>query len=167
MNKIKAEKKDRVFVYGNPYLNKYNKEDSLLLFEKSVDPELQEKNNNKPIYTSNTTNLLSNKKFDLNKITKSLPFTLFIVFNPNSSMALSYLNTLDKISSTGEDIISAFGIGVVKVVSIITVLRLLNELMNGGNEYRFFKILKECLGVILAIILIPRIPIIISMIVSK
>lgn len=170
MNKIKIERESKVFIYGNSNLNKCSKEDNLLFFDKTIDPLTILKNGKKNNFTTNKINITNSipksKKIDLNKVITSLGLSLFISLNPNNSMALSYLNTLNTISSTGEDIISAFGTGVIKVVSIITVIRLLNELLNGGNEYRLFRILKECLGVILAVILIPKIPLIVSIIIK-
>lgn len=167
MNKIKVEREDKVFVYGNPYLSECTKEDNMLFFDKTVDPLMIIKNNKELTSIKECiNNVLKDKNFNLAEITTTLSLSLFIAFNPNTSIALSYMNTLSKISSTGEDIISAFAIGVIKGVSVITVVRLFNELMNGGNEYRLFEILKECLGVILAIIILPKVPFIISMLID-
>lgn len=167
MNKIKVERENKVFVYGNPYLSECTKEENILFFDKTVDPLMIIKNHREFNSIKDYINtFLNNKKNNLTKITTTLSLSLFIALNPNTSTALSYLNTLSKISSTGEDLISAFATGVIKGVSIITVVRLFNELMNGGNEYRLFEILKECLGVILAVIIIPKVPLIISMIID-
>lgn len=107
--------------------------------------------------------LLKNKKYNLNKIIKCASGSLLLILIPNESLALSESEILTKLKVGGLKATEVISIGLIKVILIISVIRLLNEYINGANERKFFDILKESLAIILVVTLIPKIPTIINL----
>lgn len=97
-------------------------------------------------------------------ILKCVVSTTVLSSIPSFSFALTGNATLDKLFERGTEIGGILSISIIEVVSIITVIRLINEFMNGSNEHRLFKILKDCLAVIFAMAILPKLPLLITMI---
>lgn len=164
MKKIEVIREKKVFVFGNPYLKECTIEENSFFFKDNIDPYLvginRNMENKADFIFNNLNNMVSELRLNNtmhSNLTTSLAIALFIASNPTSCFALDYV---DKIFTAGMNAVSILTVGLIKGVLIITALRLLNEYINGSNNYRIFDILKECIGVILLTVLIPRLPII-------
>lgn len=163
---LNIKKESEILIYKKTYLDEIIKTRDISIFNTVINNLIDATNKETFLINTPIVNFFKNCKFNLNEFTTSVSVGLFVSLSPSISIALSHQDNLNNIRLIGEDLVSAFGIGVIKGVSIVTVIRLFNELMNGGNEHRIFKILKECLGVILAVVIIPKVPLIISLIVG-
>lgn len=103
-------------------------------------------------------------KAKINNIISVLAITLFFSFNPTHSFAISSLEIL---KSNGLILVNKASHFLINGIIIVTVLRLSYEYFHGANECRIFDILKECVGVILLLLLLPRIPNIFSLLLMK
>lgn len=166
MKDLNVKKEYEILIYKKTHLDKITKTRDISIFNKKVNHLIDITNKETILINKPVIDFFKNCKLNLNEITTSISVGLFVSLTPSISIALSHQEKLNNIRLIGEDLVSAFGVGVIKGVSIVTVIRLFNELMNGGNEHRIFKILKECLGVILAVVIIPKVPLIISLIVE-
>ena len=133
-------KSEKVHVFGLEEIDSCSYEEYSLLFNKdfNIDDFLyKNKNNNKF------------KKY----IVKITGIALFLASNPKHILAFSKANT-----SMGSDLYSKAKSFSIVGVLIITALRLFFEFSRGGSKYRTFEIIKECVLIILAIIILPGIP---------
>lgn len=162
---LNIKNENEILIYKKTYLDKVIKTKDLSVFNKIKNDLITVSDDKLILINKPISSFFNNCKLDLNNKITSLSVGLFVSLTPTISFAFSQQDNLNNFRVLGEDLVSAFGIGVVKGVSIVTVLRLLNELMNGGNEHRIFKILKECLCVIIAVVVIPKVPVIISLII--
>lgn len=74
----------------------------------------------------------------------------------------AYSLTMEEVMNAGQTAVNVISLGITKAMIIITILRILNEFLNNGNNLnRIAIILKECFGVVLIVYVIPKIPFII------
>lgn len=94
-------------------------------------------------------------KRDTNRIIKVTALSLFIISNPTSSFALDLV--LNK--SKGFAIVNELSEIIIYSTITVTAIRLFLEYIQGANTYRISDILKECILVIVLMILLPKLPI--------
>lgn len=172
MKKIEIYREPKVFVFGNPAITECTVEENELFFDKTVNLSyieelklIESKTNTTDRFYYIHDNLdyilrsFKNNKLLIAKITTSLAIALFISSNPTSCFALS---TMEKVTTAGFNLVGVLSIGINKGIMIMTVLRLFKEYTNGANNHRVFEILKESLALILAMVLIPKLPVIVE-----
>ena len=104
------------------------------------------------------------------KLVASISLALFMASNPISCFALSSSNNnffKDMIERLGTDLLDGVSMGAIKGVLIVTALRLFVEYTRGGSKYKFFDITKQCIIVLLIIIILPTLPGIVNLVVNK
>ena len=172
MKKIEIYREPKVFVFGNPCITEYTLEENELFFDKTINLsyidelkliESKISITNKFDYIHNNLDhvleTFKNNKVLMARITTSLAIALFLSSNPTNCFALS---AMEKMTTTGANLVGILSIGINKGIMIMTVLRLFKEYTNGANNHRVFDILKESLALILSMILIPKLPIIVG-----
>lgn len=169
MKKIKTERESKVFVFGHPYITECSVDENSLFFINSIDPlsiPLKEASSyfdkSTNFFYSNFDKVLKEVKHNkviYAKLISIIAITLLLASNPTSCFAMSFV---EKMSIVGKNLIDILSVGMIKGVLILTVLRLFNEYTRGCSDCRVFEILKESLAIILAVIVIPKLPVIIS-----
>lgn len=94
-------------------------------------------------------------KNNIQNIVIILAISLFISSNPTSTFALSSLNSF---KDNGFKIVNEIRDIIIQGVIITTALRLLYEYTQGANDYRIFDVLKESIGIIAILLILPKIP---------
>lgn len=168
MRKIEIYREPKVFVFGNPYITTCTKEENKTFFDNTINidsiiykSKFDTHNKLNFIYNNidNTLENLKDNKILIEKITVSIALSLFIASNPTSCFATSFM---EEMTNIGTNLVGVLSVGITKGLLIITALRLFNEYINGANYYRIFNILKESIALILAIVVIPKLPIIVN-----
>lgn len=174
---LKQENKDiaNIHVFGVPNLKKCSYEEYNLLFDNNfdissfLDDSMLLCNSDKSI--NNLLKLLPkhNYKDVYLKLTIGLSLTLFMASNPILCFALSSNDNFFRkaIEQLGSDVLDGVSIGAIKGVLVVTALRLFVEYTRGGSKYKFFDIVKQCIIVLLGIIILPLLPGIVSLIVNN
>ena len=164
MRKIEIYREPKVFVFGNPYITTCTKEENKTFFDNTINidsiiykSKFDTHNKLNFIYNNidNTLETLKDNKI----LTVSIALSLFIASNPTSCFATSFM---EEMTNIGTNLVGVLSVGITKGLLIITALRLFNEYINGANYYRIFNILKESIALILAIVVIPKLPIIVN-----
>lgn len=107
------------------------------------------------------------------KLIKCISITLLMSTKPTLCFALvsngartgNFLK--DILEQLGSDIFDGISGGAIKGILIVTALRLLVEYSRGGSKYKFFDITKQCIIVLLMIIVLPTLPGIVTLFVNK
>ena len=107
-------------------------------------------------------NKIKDKK-TINKIIIILGISLFLASNPTSSFALSSLETFKE---NGLMLVNQISDILIQGIIILTIFRLLYEYIQGANDYRIFDVLKESIGAIALLIILPKIPTIFNLIIK-
>lgn len=175
---LKQENKNTasVHVFGVPNLKKCSNEEYNMLFDTNfdisnfLDDSMIFCNSNKSINTLLKSLPQYNYKEIYLKLTIGLSLTLFMASNPISCFALSSNDNnffRKAIEQLGNDVLDGVSIGAIKGVLVVTALRLFVEYTRGGSKYKFFDIIKQCLIVLLGIIILPLLPGLVSLVVNK
>lgn len=132
----------KVHVFGVEGIDSCSYEEYSLLFNKDFDVDNFLYKNNKKIN---------------NYIGKIMGISLFIASNPKYILAFGKETNVFA-SSIGNDLFSKATEYSIIGVLIITAFRFLAEYSRGGSKYRTLEIFKECVLIILAIIVLPYTP---------
>ena len=172
-----ATSTDNVHVFGVPKISSCSKEEYNMIFNKDYD--ISNFYNNKASL-DNPDKIINrvlehlqkyNYKETYSKLTKCISLTLFMASNPTACLALSSSSGgnlfREMIEQLGADLLDGVSMGAIKGVLIVTALRLFVEYTKGGSKYRFFDIAKQCLIVLLIIIILPTLPGIVTLVVDK
>lgn len=160
----------KVFVFCNSETKICTVEENELFFKENLSFELAKNNLNKSnkfdsycnkLYS--LTNKLNNRKFILSKVVPCIALTLYLALNPNKCFALASLEEFKVIGISLANLISDT---IIKGVLILCAVKLLIEYSNGANQNRIFDILKECLSIILVVMLLPKIPEVFSLLIK-
>ena len=91
---------------------------------------------------------------------KFISLSLFLSLTPQRVYALDNPKNLffKMMEELGNDAFSGVSLGTIKAILVITVLRFLVEFTKGGSKYKFYDIAKQCIAVILMIIVLPYVP---------
>lgn len=91
---------------------------------------------------------------------KFTSLSLFLSLIPQRVYALDNPKNLffKMMEELGDDAFSGVSLGTIKAILVITVLRFLVEFTKGGSKYKFYDIAKQCIAVILMIIVLPYVP---------
>lgn len=91
---------------------------------------------------------------------KFISLSLFLSLIPQRVYALDNPKNLffKMMEELGDDAFSGVSLGTIKAILVITVLRFLVEFTKGGSKYKFYDIAKQCIAVILMIIVLPYVP---------
>lgn len=89
-----------------------------------------------------------------------ISLSLFLSLIPQRAYAFDGSKNIffKMIEELGNDAFSGVSLGTIKAILVITVLRFLVEFTKGGSKYRFYDIAKQCVAVILMIIILPYVP---------
>lgn len=164
-----------IHVFGVPNVKSCSKEKYEMIFNKDFD--ISNFYNNKTPHDSldKTINkvleVLQNHNYKdiYSKLTTSISLVLFMASNPILCFALSSNNNFfkDMVDRLGTDLLDGVSMGAIKGVLIVTALRLFVEYTRGGSKYKFFDITKQCIIVLLIIIVLPILPGIVNLVVNK
>ena len=102
-------------------------------------------------------------KVKITNIITILATTLFISANPTSSFAISSLETF---KNNGLKLVDEVSSIIIQGIVILTALRLTYEYFQGADDYRIFNVLKESIGAILLLLLLPRVPTIFTLLIK-
>lgn len=163
-----------IHVFGVPNINSCSKEEYEMIFNEDFDIS---NFYNKTLFDNpdkaidKILKILQNHNYKgiYSKLTTSISLSLFMASNPISCFALSSDNNLFKemVDRLGTDLLDGVSMGAIKGVLIVTALRLFVEYTRGGSKYKFFDITKQCIIVLLIIVVLPILPGIVNLVVNK
>lgn len=171
----------RIHVFGLSNTTSCSKEEYELIFNKNFDISnisndefksllFTDANQDKVINLVLKTLKKYNYKDVYLKLVTDISTTLFIASNPIYCFALSSTENNffeDMVNRLGTDLLDGVSAGAIKGVLIVTALRLFVEYTRGGSKYKFFDIIKQCLIVLLIIVVLPTLPGIVTLVVDK
>lgn len=110
------------------------------------------------------------KLLKISNCKKKISLLLMVLFSsilPTYSFAISNTSKLNSIYLAGLNIVQGLSSGIIKIISIITLIRLFNEFTKGVNENKLFDILREFIAVVLVMMILPKIPALIAFIIRN